>query len=57
MSQTGLGNAWTRNIFKRGPNAFVLATVASGFAWYFASQQISNFNAHQSELIRRVEAG
>jgi len=27
----------------------------SGFAWYFAQQQISNFNSQQSELIRRVE--
>lgn len=48
---------WSRGAFKRGPNAFVLATLASGFAWYFARQQISTFNAHQSELIRRVEEG
>jgi hypothetical protein len=48
-------NVWGTGLFKRGPNAFVLASVVSGFAWYFARQQVSDFNAKQSELIRRVE--
>lgn len=46
---------WGKGLFRRGPNAFILASVASGFAWYFAKQQIENFNTSQRELIRRVE--
>lgn len=47
----------SRGFLRRGPNAFILATAVSGFAWYFASQQVNNFNSRQSDLIRRVEQG
>jgi len=48
------------NLFKhrlggRNPNAFILASVVSGFAWYFTNQQVNNFNIKQQELIERVE--
>jgi hypothetical protein len=49
------GNTVSRGLLRRGPNAFILASAVSGFAWYFAQQQISDFNSRQSELIRRVE--
>lgn len=41
-------NAIPKGVIRRGPNAFILATAVSGFAWYFASQQINNFNSQQS---------
>lgn len=31
-------------IAKRGPNALVLASVVTGFAWYFTNRQVSEFN-------------
>ena len=49
------GSTVSRGLLRRGPNAFILASAVSGFAWYFAQQQISDFNSRQSELIRRVE--
>jgi hypothetical protein len=44
-------------IAPRTPNALILASVVSGFAWYFTSQQAKHFNEHQQELIARVEKG
>lgn len=50
------------NLFKyrlapRTPNALILASVVSGFAWYFTNQQAKHYQAHQQELIARVEKG
>jgi hypothetical protein len=39
----------------RGPNSFILASIVSGFTWYFTNQQIKEFNTRQQELITRVE--
>lgn len=39
----------------RTPSAFILATVVTGFAWFFNNQQVKEFNARQKELITRIE--
>jgi hypothetical protein len=44
-------------IIPRNPNALILASLVSGFTWYFTNQQANNFNSHQQELIGRVERG
>jgi hypothetical protein len=31
-------------IAKRSPNALILASVVTGFAWYFTNRQVSDFN-------------
>ena len=33
----------------------MLASIVSGFAWYFTNHQVNNFNIKQQELIERVE--
>jgi hypothetical protein len=50
-------NILRHRIIPRGPNALILASIVSGFAWYFTNQQANHFNAHQQELIGRVERG
>jgi hypothetical protein len=54
MADSQLAKVWSYGAFRRGLTPFALAAVASGCAWYFASQQTTNFNAHQSQLIKRV---
>lgn len=50
-------NLFRHRIAPRTPNALILASVVSGFAWYFTSQQAKHYQAHQHELIARVEKG
>lgn len=57
MAESKYFNLLRARVAPRSPNAFVLASVVSGFAWYFTSQQSSHFAQHQQELIGRVERG
>lgn len=57
MAESKLYNLFRYRVAPRSPNALILASVVSGFAWYFTNQQASHFNAHQQELIERVERG
>ena len=39
----------------RTPNSLILATILSGFTFYFTRQQINHFQQHQAALIARAE--
>ncbi len=55
MAESKYFNPLRHRVALRSPNAFVLASVVSGFAWYFSNQQSSHFAQRQQELVGRVE--
>lgn len=57
MAESKYFNLFRYRVAPRTPNALILASVVSGFAWYFTNQQANHFSAHQQELIARVERG
>ncbi len=54
---TKYSNLLKYRLVPKSPNAFILASVVSGFTWYFLNQQTKHFDNHQQELISRVERG
>jgi hypothetical protein len=54
MAESKYFNIMRLRMAPRSPNAFVLASLVSGFAWYFTSQQSNHFAQRQHELIGRV---
>ena len=44
-----------KSAVRRGPTALILASVVSGFAWYFNGQRLKHITNQKKELIRRVE--
>ena len=56
MSITDRGlKSFRWRIQPRNPNALILASVVTGFAWFFSGQQVRDFNAKQQQLINRIE--
>lgn len=55
MATQYISSRWGSAGFRHRPNALILATVVSGFAWYFNNQRVNDFRVQQQELIRRVE--
>ena len=51
-SQTN--NILNKGTVRRGPTALILASVVSGFAWYFNAQRLKHVTNQKKELIRRV---
>lgn len=54
MAESKYFNLLRTRVAPRSPNALVLASVVSGFAWYFTNQQSNHFAQRQQELIGRV---
>jgi hypothetical protein len=54
MSESKYFNLFRYRVAARSPNALILASIVSGFTWYFTNQQSNHFAARQQELIGRV---